>query len=59
MGKYLYVRVPDDAHAWVAGRAATEGVSMGEIVRRLIDREKVLVTLHRDDMQVNTYAEEK
>jgi len=36
MSKVLYARVPDDTHDYILRRAEAEGVSMGEIVRRIV-----------------------
>jgi hypothetical protein len=37
MSKYLYARVPDDTHSYILRRAADEGVSMAEVIRRLVE----------------------
>jgi hypothetical protein len=37
MSKILYARIPDDAHDWITARAEARAVSMGEIVRRIVD----------------------
>jgi hypothetical protein len=37
MSKYIYARVPDEAHSYIVQRAAFEGVSMAEVIRRLVE----------------------
>jgi predicted HicB family RNase H-like nuclease len=38
--KYINVRIPDDAHAWLKAAAAAEKITIQEFVQRMIEQEK-------------------
>jgi len=46
MSKILYARIPDADHDWLLAKATSDGVSMGEIVRRLVEEARQSVTIN-------------